>query len=628
MKSRSITIGIFLSAALVMTAAGLYWMASRAQAGNHQLSISLIRRIQQLESQWSIETARVRSDPLADFDALVTFIPRMERLKADLSDAMLSTPNLPERLASDLGAYLSAIDAKEERIERFKTGYAVLRNSIRYLPLAATSVMQQVEERGGETAFVRNISSVTDEIHTYLATPAPPEKERLMRVLQELGDGIMARHPSLANTIANFVAHGQVLLDKQAPTEEIFQEATSDRITVLGETLIEGLETEIVKVEEIVSNYERGILASGGALWLLWLAIALRLPKESTQRDDSRPTSSQQPRVQQEERAAMDKIAAAAAPPRDAPVPSPQPRPQPSREEDEMAWLTANLVKSEEQHGRQGNAARATEPTAYRVGLEVVSEQLTALAERINSSTDILNDIQVNLFSNGPERVPDSDNTPDEELPFRSADDGLTTPTTDEEGWTLGDDEELKTAAALVASIRAQANGLVEFAERLPSLSHKRDDAQALVSINDSIDEVVDDTQAKTKALLVKELSPVPDVFASETEIYLILANIIDNSIWAVEERGQKRGVIRIETTQAEDNGVVVTITDNGIGISSEKRKKVFNPFYTSRDNAAGMGLTSAQYLVEKYGGSILMNSLPNQGTMVRVTLPTGTAVD
>ena len=622
MKSRSITIGIFLSAALVMTAAGLYWMASRAQAGNHQLSISLIRRIQQLESQWSIETARVRSDPLADFDALVTFIPRMERLKADLSDAMLSTPNLPERLASDLGAYLSAIEAKEERIERFKTGYAVLRNSIRYLPLAATSVMQQVEERGGETAFVRNISSVTDEIHTYLATPAPPEKERLMRVLQELGDGIMARHPSLANTIANFVAHGQVLLDKQAPTEEIFQEATSDRIVVLGEALIEGLEAEIVKAEEIVSNYERGILASGGALWLLWLAIALRLPKESKQRADSRPTAIQQSPGQQADRAAMDKIAAAATPP----------RARPSREEDEMEWLTANLAKSEEQHGRQGNAARATAPTAYRVGLEVVSAQLTALAERINSSTDILNDIQVKLFSDGPESAPDSDNTPDAmpdtELPFRAADDGLTTPTTDEEGWTLGDDEELKTATALVASIRAQANGLVEFAERLPSLSRKRDDAQALVSINDAIDEVVDDTQAKTKALLVKELSPVPDVFASEAEIYLILANIIDNSVWAVEERGQKRGVVRIETAQAEDNGVVVTITDNGIGINSEKRKKVFNPFYTSRDNAAGMGLTSAQYLVEKYGGSILMNSLPNQGTMVRIALPTGTAVD
>ena len=366
----------------------------------------------------------------------------------------------------------------------------------------------------------------------------------------------------------------------------------------------------------------RDRLASGGALWLLWLAIALRLPKESKQRDDSRPTGIKQSPGQQADLAAMDKIAAAATPPRS----------QPSREEDEMEWLTANLVKAEEQHGRQGNAAKATEPTAYRVGLEVVSEQLTALAERINSSADILNDIQVKLFSDGPDSAPDSDNAPDEmpdkELPFRAADDGLTTPTTDEEGWTLGDDEELKTATAVVASIRAQANGLIEFAERLPSLSRKRDDIQALVRINDSIDEVVDHTQARTKALLVKELSPVPDVFASETEISLILANIIDNSVRAVEERGQKRGVIRIETAQAEDNGVLVTIIDNGIGINSEKRKKVFSPFYTSRDNATGMGLPSAQYLVEKYGGSILMSSLPNQGTMVRIALPTGTAVD
>ena len=197
---------------------------------------------------------------------------------------------------------------------------------------------------------------------------------------------------------------------------------------------------------------------------------------------------------------------------------------------------------------QQGNAARATAPTAYRVGLEVVSAQLTSLAERINSSTDILNDIQVKLFSDGPESAPDSDNTPDAmpdtELPFRAADDGLTTPTTDEDTeWTLGDDEELKTATAVVASIRAQANGLVEFAERLPSLSRKRDDAQALVSINDVHRRGGGRTpRQETKALLVKELSPVPDVFASETEIYLILANIIDNSVWAVRGTRTEKG--------------------------------------------------------------------------------------
>ena len=77
-----------------------------------------------------------------------------------------------------------------------------------------------------------------------------------------------------------------------------------------------------------------------------------------------------------------------------------------------------------------------------------------------------------------------------------------------------------------------------------------------------------------------------------------------------------------METKQKSDS-VVVTITDNGIGIRPEHRKKVFQPFYTTREGALGMGLTITQHLVEKYGGTILINSMPNQGTAVRVTLPT-----
>lgn len=619
MKSRSITIGIFLSAALVMTAGGLYWLASRAEAGNHQEAITLIRRIQQLESQWSIETARVRSDPLADFDALVTFIPRMERLKADLSNAMLTTPDLSDKLASDLGAYLSAIDAKEERIERFKTGYAVLRNSIRYLPLASASLMQQVEQTGGEPAFVRNISSVTNEITTYLATPATPEKERLSHVLQELGDSIIARHPALTNTIANFVAHGQVLLDKQEPTEEIFQEATSDRISALGERLIAGLEAEIVRIEAIVSTYERGILASGGALWLLWLAIALRLPRDGKQQADSRLTSLPQPPDQHTDRAAMDKIAAAAAPPAAAPAPS-------LEENSDLVQLTADLMITNGQD-KQKQATHALEPTVQRVRLEVVSKQLTVLAERITSSVDILDNIQVQLFNNGTKNGLDADTGPTSEdgLPFQAARTGVHETGMDETGM-LEADEELKTAAAVVASIRSQANHIVEFAQRLPSLSDTGEEAHTPININDCIEEAVDTTQAETQAMVIQELGEVPAIVVPETEVSLILSHLLENSIWAVKEHGQQKGVIRIETDQADDNSVMVSITDNGVGITREQKRHVFDPFYTSRDSAAGMGLATARHLVEKHGGSILINSRPGKGTIVRFTLPAETA--
>ena len=668
MKSKSITIGIFLSVALVVTAAWLYWMASSAKADNHYLAISTIRKIQQLESQWSIETARVRSDPMADFDALITFIPRMGRLKDDLSDAIQSTSNLPGRLLNDTSAYLSAIDAKEEWIERFKTGYAVLRNSTRYLPLAASSVMQQMQERGGNTAFIRNISSVTDEINTYLATPAAPEKERLMRVLDELGDDIVGRYPTLANTIANFVAHGQVLLDKQAPTEEIFQEAISNQISDLGESLINSLESEIGKTEQMVAYYERGILASGGALWVVWLAVALQLPRDNRQRNG----------FQHQERAALDKIAAAAAaaPPSSlpplplieplvaaraaAPPPPPseplvaarQASPQLSPREDAgLERLTADLIRSEKHYNGGTSQTEAAEFTAHRIGIEIIAEQLTALAGRINSSTDVLSDIQAQLYTSGLEsagHTPDSAaaNTPDEEPQPLAAEAAEAAEAPDEERWVLtaddeshplaadeelkttAVDEELKNAAAVMSSIRAQVNGIVELAERLPSLARKRDDVYGLININDCIDEVVDNTQARDKALVVKELNPIPEVFASEPEIYLILANIIENSVWAVQERSQKKGVIRIETLQENNEGVLITITDNGVGIRPEKRKQVFNPFYTSRDDATGMGLTATQYMVEKYDGTILMNSLPNQGTMVRVMLPIGAKLD
>ena len=664
MKSKSITIGIFLSVALVVTAAWLYWMASSAKADNHYLAISTIRKIQQLESQWSIETARVRSDPMADFDALITFIPRMGRLKDDLSDAIQSASNLPGRLLNDTSAYLSAIDAKEEWIERFKTGYAVLRNSTRYLPLAASSVMQQMQERDGNKAFIRNISSVTDEINTYLATPAAPEKERLMRVLDELGDDIVGRYPTLANTIANFVAHGQVLLDKQAPTEEIFQEAISNQISDLGESLISGLESEIGKTEQLVAYYERGILASGGVLWVVWLAVALQLPRDNRQRNG----------FQHQERAALDKIAAAAAaapsslpplplneplvaaraaappPPSEPLVAARQASPQASPREDAgLERLTADLIRSEKHYNGETSQTKAAEFTAHRIGVEIIAKQLTALAGRINSSTDILSDIQAQLYTSGLEsagHTPDSAaaHTPDEEAQplaaeaaeapdeerwvLTAADEEPHPLAADEELKTTAVDEELKNAAAVMSSIRAQANGIVELAERLPSLARKRDDVYALININDYIDEVVDNTQARDKALVVKELNPIPEVFASETEIYLILANIIENSVWAVQERSQKKGVIRIETIQEDNAGVLITITDNGVGIRPEKRKQVFNPFYTSRDDATGMGLTATQYMVEKYGGSILMNSLPNQGTMVRVMLPSGAKLD
>ena len=587
MRSKSITIGIFLSVILIATAAGLYWMAVQTKAGEHYLAISTVQRIQQLESQWGVELGRVRSDPFADFDSLTRFIPRMDRLKKTLSDSIQRTPSLPARLVNITHAYLSAITAKEERIERFKTSYAVLRNSVRYLPLAASNVMQQMQTRGANAAFVRNVGTVTDEINTYLASPAPSEKERLMRMLSELGDNIANRHPALINTAMNFVAHGQVLLEKHAPTEEVFQAATSDQISELGETIIKGLESDLEQTEALAAWYERGIVGTGVLLWVMWLFIAVRMPKAKDQTRRGGMASPQQNPLLLREQAG--------------------PRPDTGLER-----LTADLMKSGRLNTADMGAASAVEFTAYQVGVDIAAGQLVALAERIHSETEALTDMPGQPADNGAESA-DTEMLTD--ILDQPADNGAESAAdTPNEGW--------EAVAAIGASIRTQTNDIVALAKRLPTLAPKRDGSHAQLDLNDYLDEIADRIQAMSRSLILKELNPTQTVLAAESDIYLMFTNIMENAVLAIQERGQKKGIIRVETRQNGDS-TVVTVTDNGIGIQPERRKKVFSPFYTTREGALGMGLTITRHLVEKYGGTILINSMPNQGTAVRVTLPT-----
>ena len=87
MKPGALILGITVSVLLLAAAGWLYTMADDRGEGHYRSSIGLIREIQELSSNWSIEIARVRTDPLADFDILTSFAPQMSRLKERLSDA-------------------------------------------------------------------------------------------------------------------------------------------------------------------------------------------------------------------------------------------------------------------------------------------------------------------------------------------------------------------------------------------------------------------------------------------------------------------------------------------------------------------------------------------------------------
>ncbi|MFN3693758.1 MAG: sensor histidine kinase [Ignavibacterium sp.] len=95
------------------------------------------------------------------------------------------------------------------------------------------------------------------------------------------------------------------------------------------------------------------------------------------------------------------------------------------------------------------------------------------------------------------------------------------------------------------------------------------------------------------------------------------LINIIQNAFDAVTDNGQ----VQINYYR-EGRKFIIEISDNGIGISPELQKKIFNLYYTTKKDGNGLGLSIAQKIIHQHNGSITVISKPNQGTTFKIILP------
>ena len=597
MKSGALILGIIVSAALLAAAGVLYSMAGGSSAQPYRASLDLVRRIEQISSSWSVEVARVKADPLADFDSLTAFIPRMARLKETLADTARGIADLPDRLANDVQVYLNALAAKEERIERFKTGYAVVRNSRRFLPIAVANVARQGEESGHPT-LARTVPMLIQDMNLYLATPTAEGKERLSTDMAALREDSVTYPPPLANALANLLAHAEVLLERHEPTETLFQEATSNELTDLANQLAGNLEFELSRQAGLATRYERGVLGVVGVLALFWIGLAVQ---QRARRGAAPPALDEVP-------ADLPGEAAPGAPASADDYDSLRA----GARRDQFGDIGRELARRDQfgDIGRELAAAAFSAPAGmsaesallYRFRSERVGDNLAATAERLATRMDYLRRTHQKMRA----ALRDSDVIV--ELP---------------DGTDL--DTEIDASLAIADHARREVNGIADLAGRLASYAGlpNGDSDRDMVDINACIEEVVAGTRADVAATVSKRLGDVPEIFASRTEIRLLLAQVIDNSVRALEGLEGRKATIKIDTAWRSDE-VQITVIDNGGGITPERRRQIFRPFYTSRDGAMGLGLTLAGHLVKKYEGGIKVNSLPGQGTVTRITLPTG----
>ncbi len=119
----------------------------------------------------------------------------------------------------------------------------------------------------------------------------------------------------------------------------------------------------------------------------------------------------------------------------------------------------------------------------------------------------------------------------------------------------------------------------------------------------------------------IEVVGNLPFLVVDVEQIKQALINLTTNAFWAMEDGGR----LTIKAKYIGDEKMVqLTVTDTGVGMSSEIMPHIFKPFYSTRENATGFGLTVAFRIIQNHGGILSATSQPGEGTVFTVKLPVG----
>jgi two-component system NtrC family sensor kinase len=142
------------------------------------------------------------------------------------------------------------------------------------------------------------------------------------------------------------------------------------------------------------------------------------------------------------------------------------------------------------------------------------------------------------------------------------------------------------------------------------------------VNVNDAIGEALSLIQhqvALQNIRLEKDLETVPLMRADFGQIRQALLNVVINACDAMPQGG----TLRVTSKAPDAEHILITVQDTGPGISPEHLKKVFDPFFTTREKGNGLGLSVVYGIVERHSGTLHIDSQVGQGTTVRIQLLT-----
>jgi hypothetical protein len=173
-----------------------------------------------------------------------------------------------------------------------------------------------------------------------------------------------------------------------------------------------------------------------------------------------------------------------------------------------------------------------------------------------------------------------------------------------------------------LAVLNRHAQRLSRIAHGLLSFARQSTGQPAPVELNRLVEEtllLIENQLTKEGVVVRRRLTPaLPPLWGDANALQQVFLNLLTNARDALRGGGE----ITIETSLASDGGVRLIVRDTGGGIAPDVLPRIFDPFYTTKSEGSGLGLSISYGIVRDHQGTIDVQSAPGQGTTFVLTFP------
>jgi len=192
--------------------------------------------------------------------------------------------------------------------------------------------------------------------------------------------------------------------------------------------------------------------------------------------------------------------------------------------------------------------------------------------------------------------------------------------------WLSNSTPNVDEAKQSVSRIVRDGHRASEVVGRVRAFFKKAEPEKTEIDVNKLIEDVISMVDGEVRGHRVHvrtELTPdLPPALADRIQVQQVLLNLVINGIEAMSAVNGLRE-LRIKSRSDDKGSVQVSVEDTGTGFSSEDADKLFQAFFTTKQNGLGMGLSISRTTIEAYGGRLWATRSENGGAVFEFTLPT-----